>query len=131
MACASCASWLPSASTHNARMTTTVLLIFGLVYLGMILGGLPFLQLDRTGVALLMRGARQQLVAASGIHLNESDKIAISIAQDLSVIGLTPFGSDCKLLMAVESARSTASNPDRGVDLPLSNRLLGGLAISF
>jgi len=85
----------------------------------------------RTGVALLMRGARQQLVAASGIHLNESDKIAISIAQDLSVIGLTPFGSDCKLLMAVESARSTASNPDRGVDLPLSNRLLGGLAISF
>ena len=31
----------------------TVLLIFGLVYLGMILGGLPFLQLDRTGVALL------------------------------------------------------------------------------
>ena len=34
-------------------MPTTVLLIFGLVYLGMILGGLPFLQLDRTGVALL------------------------------------------------------------------------------
>jgi Na+/H+ antiporter NhaD/arsenite permease-like protein len=34
-------------------MTTTVLVIFGLVYLGMILGGLPFLQLDRTGVALL------------------------------------------------------------------------------
>ncbi|MBV8034874.1 anion transporter [Roseateles sp.] len=34
-------------------MTTTVLLIFGLVYLGMILGGLPFLQLDRTGIGLL------------------------------------------------------------------------------
>ncbi|HEU5296649.1 MAG TPA: anion transporter [Burkholderiaceae bacterium] len=34
-------------------MTATVLVIFGLVYLGMILGGLPFLQLDRTGVALL------------------------------------------------------------------------------
>lgn len=34
-------------------MTATVLLIFGLVYLGMILGGLPFLQLDRTGIALL------------------------------------------------------------------------------
>lgn len=34
-------------------MTTTVLVIFGLVYLGMILGGLPFLQLDRTGIALL------------------------------------------------------------------------------
>jgi len=34
-------------------MTTTVLVIFGLVYLGMFLGGLPFLKLDRTGVALL------------------------------------------------------------------------------
>ncbi len=83
----------------------------------------------RTGVALLMRGARQQLVGASGTHLNESDKIAISIAQDLSVIGLTPFGSDCKLLMALESARSTAST-DRE-DPPVSNRLLGGLAIAF
>src|SRR5215471_9418955 len=34
-------------------MTATVVTIFFLVYLGMILGGLPFLQLDRTGVALL------------------------------------------------------------------------------
>jgi Na+/H+ antiporter NhaD/arsenite permease-like protein len=30
-----------------------VALVFGLVYLGMILGGLPWLRLDRTGVALL------------------------------------------------------------------------------
>src|SRR5262245_3178122 len=34
-------------------MTITVVAIFVLVYLGMILGGLPFVQLDRTGVALL------------------------------------------------------------------------------
>ena len=34
-------------------MTVTVVAIFVLVYLGMILGGLPFVQLDRTGVALL------------------------------------------------------------------------------
>ncbi|HEY6546816.1 MAG TPA: SLC13 family permease, partial [Vicinamibacteria bacterium] len=34
-------------------MTTAIVTIFFLVYLGMILGGLPFLQLDRTGVALL------------------------------------------------------------------------------
>ena len=32
-------------------MATTVLVIFAAVYLGMILGGLPFLKLDRTGVA--------------------------------------------------------------------------------
>ena len=29
-------------------MTTTIVIIFCIVYLGMILGGLPFLQLDRT-----------------------------------------------------------------------------------
>ncbi len=34
-------------------MIATEVAIFVLVYLGMVLGGLPFLQLDRTGVALL------------------------------------------------------------------------------
>jgi Na+/H+ antiporter NhaD/arsenite permease-like protein len=34
-------------------VTTLTVAIFAIVYLGMILGGLPFLQLDRTGVALL------------------------------------------------------------------------------
>jgi Na+/H+ antiporter NhaD/arsenite permease-like protein len=38
-----------SASPHS----TYVLAVFGIVYLGMILGGLPRLHLDRTGVALL------------------------------------------------------------------------------
>jgi hypothetical protein len=83
----------------------------------------------RTGLAMMVRGGRQQLQTPTGVHLNESDKIAISIAQDLSVIGLTPFGSVCKLLMAVESLRSTAGT-ERD-DAPVSNRVLGGLAISF
>ena len=42
-------------------MTGTVVAIFATVYLGMIIGGLPFLQLDRAGVALLVapeRGTR-------------------------------------------------------------------------
>jgi Na+/H+ antiporter NhaD/arsenite permease-like protein len=34
-------------------MTATVVAVFAIVYAGMILGGLPFLQLDRTGIALL------------------------------------------------------------------------------
>src|SRR5215470_5496437 len=34
-------------------MTATVVAVFLIVYLGMLLGGLPFVQLDRTGVALL------------------------------------------------------------------------------
>jgi len=34
-------------------MTVTIVTIFVIVYVGMILGGLPFVQLDRTGIALL------------------------------------------------------------------------------
>jgi Na+/H+ antiporter NhaD/arsenite permease-like protein len=34
-------------------METLVLIVFGVVYLGMILGEIPGLALDRTGIALL------------------------------------------------------------------------------
>jgi Na+/H+ antiporter NhaD/arsenite permease-like protein len=53
----------------------TVLAVFAVVYLGMILGGLPFLQLDRTGVALLGAiaivglGVLTPEQAAQSIHL--------------------------------------------------------------
>jgi len=56
-------------------MTTAIVIVFFLVYLGMILGGLPFLQLDRTGVALLGAialigvGAISPEEAARAIHL--------------------------------------------------------------
>jgi len=56
-------------------MTTAIVLVFFLVYLGMILGGLPFLQLDRTGVALLGAialigiGALSPEQAARSVHL--------------------------------------------------------------
>jgi Na+/H+ antiporter NhaD/arsenite permease-like protein len=50
-------------------MQTTVLLVFGVVYLGMILGGLPFLSLDRTGIALLGAIA---LIGAGALSLEEA-----------------------------------------------------------
>ncbi len=56
-------------------MTATVVAVFAVVYAGMILGGLPFLQLDRTGVALLGAiaivglGALTPEEAARSIHL--------------------------------------------------------------
>jgi Na+/H+ antiporter NhaD/arsenite permease-like protein len=56
-------------------MAVTVVVIFAIVYLGMIVGGLPFLQLDRTGVALLGAIALVTIgdltpeQAASSIHL--------------------------------------------------------------
>jgi Na+/H+ antiporter NhaD/arsenite permease-like protein len=56
-------------------VATTVVAIFAVVYLGMILGGLPFLQLDRTGIALLgaiaivALGVLTPEAAARSIHL--------------------------------------------------------------
>ena len=49
-------------------MTTFVVIVFALVYLGMILGGLPFLQLDRTGVVLLGAIA---LVATEAVPMDQ------------------------------------------------------------
>lgn len=50
-------------------MTSLIVTVFLLVYLGMIFGGLPFLQLDRTGIALL--GAIV-LVASQVISVEEA-----------------------------------------------------------
>ena len=56
-------------------MTEIVVAVFVVVYLGMILGGLPLVQLDRTGVALLGAialvafGALTPEQAALSIHL--------------------------------------------------------------
>lgn len=83
----------------------------------------------RTGVALVVRGVRQSLDASGQSHTNDSDKLAISIAQDLSVVGLTPFGSDWKLLLALESARSTAATERE--EPTSTSRILGGLALAF
>jgi Na+/H+ antiporter NhaD/arsenite permease-like protein len=54
-------------------MTGTVVAIFAIVYLGMILGGLPFVQLDRTGIALL--GA----IALVGLEILTPEEAARSI----------------------------------------------------
>jgi hypothetical protein len=82
----------------------------------------------RTGVAVLVRGVSQSLATAAALRSNDSGKIAISLAQDLSVVGVNPFGSVCKLLVALESARSAGLTSD---DSSSTNRLLGGVAISF
>ncbi len=52
-------------------MTATIVVIFLIVYLGMILGGLPFLQLDRTGVALLGAIA---LISVNALSLEDAAK---------------------------------------------------------
>jgi Na+/H+ antiporter NhaD/arsenite permease-like protein len=54
-------------------LSATVVSVFAVVYLGMILGGLPFLQLDRTGIALL--GA----IAIVGLGALTPEEAALSI----------------------------------------------------
>lgn len=88
----------------------------------------------RTGVALLLRGVRQTLVTKGAAHSNDSDKLAVSVSQDLSVMGFSPLGSACKLLLALESARNPLSsdrNAHSDEDAPKTSRLMGGVAVSF
>ncbi len=79
----------------------------------------------RTGMAVFVHGVRQSLTTPATVILNDSDKIALSLAQDLSVLGLTPFGSVCKLLVAIESNRVKSESPED------STRFMGGVALSF
>jgi hypothetical protein len=82
-----------------------------------------------TGVAVLVRGVRQSLATLASSHSNDSRRLAVSVAQNLSFVGLNPFGSVCKLLLALERAQSASLAS--GEDAPSANRLLGGVAISF
>src|SRR2546430_5657578 len=61
----------PGPSLPCGRVTTTVVIVFAVVYLGMIIGGLPFVQLDRTGIALLGAIA---LVATEDVSLAEAGR---------------------------------------------------------
>ena len=83
-----------------------------------------------TGVAVLLHGVRQSLTTSASIVPNDSDKVALSVAQDLSVLGLTPFGSGCKLLVAVESNRASIAGSEND-ETPKNNRFMGGVALSF
>jgi hypothetical protein len=68
------------------------------------------------------------------VHSNDSDKLAVSVAQDLSVMGFTPFGSACKLLVALESSRNPLNGERKrrsDEEAPTTSRLMGGVALSF
>jgi Carboxypeptidase regulatory-like domain len=84
----------------------------------------------KTGIAILVRGIRQDLQTPVATLANDSDKLALSVAQDLSIIGLAPFGADWKLLVALENARGTGLSENRDV-IATTNRILGGVAVAF
>jgi hypothetical protein len=84
----------------------------------------------RTGFAVVVRGIRQDLETPASVLSNDSSQLALSVAQDLSVIGLTPLGAAWKLLVAFERAQASTMS-DRGEDAATANRLLGGVGVSF
>jgi len=83
-----------------------------------------------TGIAIVARSIRQDLKTSTAGFANNSDKLALSIAQDLSVVGLSPFGAAWKLLLAFENARGNLV-ADPKDETATANRLLGGVAVSF
>jgi|GEM_PF-1552043 len=84
----------------------------------------------QTGFAVLVRSLRQDLQTPASVLANDSDKLALSVAQDLSIVGLTPFGADWKLLVAFERAHGTAVSEPTD-ETATANRLLGGVAVAF
>lgn len=74
-------------------MDTTVLLVFALVYLGMVLGGLPGLAIDRTGIALL--GAIT-LIASGHVGLDEAWR-AIDVPTMTLLVGLMVVSAQLRL----------------------------------
>ena len=84
----------------------------------------------KTGVAVLVRSLRQDLTTPAAVLANDSDKLAFSLAQDLSIVGLSPFGADWKLLLAFEQAKGTSVS-EPADENATANRLLGGVAVAF
>lgn len=74
-------------------MDPTVIAVFGLVYLGMVLGGLPRLAIDRTGIAVL--GAIV-LVASGRIDLDEAWR-AIDVPTVALLVGLMVVSAQLRL----------------------------------
>lgn len=74
---------------------TTVVVIFVLVYLGMLLGALPFLQLDRTGIAvlgtiaLLVTESVSMEEAGRKIHIGWWEHARIGVPVTLTTLGIS------------------------------------------
>ena len=85
----------------------------------------------RTGVAVLVRGIRQDLQTPVAVLANDSDKLALSVAQDLSDhrpdARSAPTGS-CSSRSRTARGTGLSENKD---DDATTNRLLGGVAVAF
>ena len=86
----------------------------------------------RTDLSCGVRHVRQVLIGDAGRTNNFSDKLRLSLGQDLTVLGFDPFGTAWKLVVSYETD-TNALPVDNGVEevAVLKRRVMGGLAISF
>jgi Na+/H+ antiporter NhaD/arsenite permease-like protein len=100
-------------------MTTSIVVIFVIVYAGMILGSLPFLQLDRTGVALLGAIA---LISIDAIGLHDAAE-AVDLPTIILLFSFMVLSAQMRLGGFYDWVTS------RLAQLPLSPQLLLGAQI--
>ena len=86
--------------------TLAVVAIFGVVYLGMLLGGLPRLRLDRTGVALLGAIA---IVAVGELSIEQC--VAFTVDWAMGCPGVESWCSGHAPRLALECLRSADRRP--------------------
>ena len=100
-------------------MTTSIAVIFVIVYAGMILGSLPFLQLDRTGVALLGAIA---LISIDAVSLRDAAE-AVDLPTIILLFAFMVLSAQMRLGGFYDWVTSKLAQ------LPLSPRLLLGAEI--
>ncbi|MBX3611118.1 MAG: anion transporter [Hydrogenophaga sp.] len=98
-----------------------VVVIFGVVYLGMFLGGLPRLRLDRSGVALLGAIA---VIAVSGMGVVEAAE-AVDLPTILLLFAFMVISAQMRLGGFYEAATRRIG------DLPVSDALLLALVVGM
>jgi len=103
-----------------------IVAIFVTVYVGMFLGGLPRLKLDRSGVALLgaigVIGLAAQAVAwlgGQGVHLGDAGPLFVA------GVGLSNLVSNVPAVMLLPHLKG----PESGVTLALVSTLAGNLLL--
>jgi len=90
---ASCGTLPPGRTTARTRLDATVLWVFAFVYAGMVLGRVPGLALDRTGIALLGAIA---LIALEKLSLEEAWR-AVDVPTLALLFGLMVISAELRL----------------------------------
>jgi Carboxypeptidase regulatory-like domain len=85
----------------------------------------------KTGIAVLVRSVRQNIGSPTGELANGADNLRLSVSQNLSVLGVAPFGSALRVLISYEAARRQRVDAEASAQVEDVHRVMGGLALAF